>query len=557
MLGRDADGPLWIRVLGRDEADAQLVAKVWRGVALQGRRARPCTSPGSQDVEHEAYALLLAERAGVRVPPVIVAGTAGRTPRCSSIRPVDGRPLIATPIAGGHRRRCSTTSGDQLARIHAARVAHGALQRAPPRRRRPTASPSRTSSSRERRRIRRAARRRRRRAPHEHGRHRRATTGRRGRARAALGKEALDGRAPVPAVRRAQPRHARPHAQRSARRATSRSPTLRDAAAAAVADRGAAAPAALPGQRHEPAHGVGTLIAVFALLSARSATPRRSTRRSRTPTGRGWPSRWSSRSSRTSRPRSSLMGTVPINLPLIRTAELQLSMSFSNLAVPGGRRHGRADPVPPEAGRRPRVGRRVGRAADQRRQHRRCTHPASSSRSRLSPTTHRHGRDPGRRDRQGRCPRRRAHRGSRPCSSSRCRSCGSWCFRRSRARSTTMWDALRSPRRVFAAARRQRRQRADVRRRDAVLHLRVRRLDQLLDAARDQHLRRHASRPWCRSRAAAPRCPRSACRARSPRSASPTEIAVAAVLANQLVANFIPAVPGWFATNDLLHDDYL
>ena len=28
------------------------------------------------------------------------------------------------------------------------------------------------------------------------------------------------------------------------------------------------------------------------------------------------------------------MGTVPINLPLIRTAELQLSMSFSNLAVP-------------------------------------------------------------------------------------------------------------------------------------------------------------------------------------------------------------------------------
>ena len=28
------------------------------------------------------------------------------------------------------------------------------------------------------------------------------------------------------------------------------------------------------------------------------------------------------------------MGTVPINLPLMRTAELQLSMSFSNLAVP-------------------------------------------------------------------------------------------------------------------------------------------------------------------------------------------------------------------------------
>jgi uncharacterized membrane protein YbhN (UPF0104 family) len=36
-----------------------------------------------------------------------------------------------------------------------------------------------------------------------------------------------------------------------------------------------------------------------------------------------------------------------------------------------------------------------------------------------------------------------------------------------------------------------------------------------------------------------------------------TEVAVAAVLANQLVANFIPAVPGWFATKNLMNDGYL
>jgi uncharacterized membrane protein YbhN (UPF0104 family) len=36
-----------------------------------------------------------------------------------------------------------------------------------------------------------------------------------------------------------------------------------------------------------------------------------------------------------------------------------------------------------------------------------------------------------------------------------------------------------------------------------------------------------------------------------------SEVAVAAVLANQLVASFIPAVPGWFATKNLLKDDYL
>ena len=29
------------------------------------------------------------------------------------------------------------------------------------------------------------------------------------------------------------------------------------------------------------------------------------------------------------------------------------------------------------------------------------------------------------------------------------------------------------------------------------------------------------------------------------------------LLANQLVANFIPAVPGWFATRDLMNDGYL
>ncbi len=37
----------------------------------------------------------------------------------------------------------------------------------------------------------------------------------------------------------------------------------------------------------------------------------------------------------------------------------------------------------------------------------------------------------------------------------------------------------------------------------------------------------------------------------------PTDIAVAAVLADQLVTSFIPAVPGWWATNNLLHDNYL
>jgi undecaprenyl-diphosphatase len=37
----------------------------------------------------------------------------------------------------------------------------------------------------------------------------------------------------------------------------------------------------------------------------------------------------------------------------------------------------------------------------------------------------------------------------------------------------------------------------------------------------------------------------------------PKEIAVAAVLANQLIYYYLPAVPGWFATRDLVRRDYL
>jgi uncharacterized membrane protein YbhN (UPF0104 family) len=37
----------------------------------------------------------------------------------------------------------------------------------------------------------------------------------------------------------------------------------------------------------------------------------------------------------------------------------------------------------------------------------------------------------------------------------------------------------------------------------------------------------------------------------------PAEAAVAAVLVNQLVVSYLPAVPGWVATEDLVRRDYL
>jgi len=37
----------------------------------------------------------------------------------------------------------------------------------------------------------------------------------------------------------------------------------------------------------------------------------------------------------------------------------------------------------------------------------------------------------------------------------------------------------------------------------------------------------------------------------------PTEAAVAAALVNQVVVSYLPALPGWFATKDLLRAQYL
>ena len=37
----------------------------------------------------------------------------------------------------------------------------------------------------------------------------------------------------------------------------------------------------------------------------------------------------------------------------------------------------------------------------------------------------------------------------------------------------------------------------------------------------------------------------------------PETVAVAAVLTQQLIAGYLPALPGWFATNHMLHHGYL
>ncbi len=72
------DGPdLLVKVYGRDAWDTQAVGSAWSALTRRGEMPRLGRSRQSR-VEHEALAMLLAERAGVAVPALVAAGISGQ-----------------------------------------------------------------------------------------------------------------------------------------------------------------------------------------------------------------------------------------------------------------------------------------------------------------------------------------------------------------------------------------------------------------------------------------------------------------------------------------------
>jgi uncharacterized membrane protein YbhN (UPF0104 family)/tRNA A-37 threonylcarbamoyl transferase component Bud32 len=126
MRARDATNQLRIKVIGRDEADAQFLAKLWRFIVYRDSGPRLAWTR-LQQVEHEAYLMLVAREQGVRVPSVVAAGTAG--PRAAL--------LVQRPVVGVRLNDLAFDAVDQalleqvweqVARLHAsAHVVHGAL----------------------------------------------------------------------------------------------------------------------------------------------------------------------------------------------------------------------------------------------------------------------------------------------------------------------------------------------------------------------------------------------------------------------------------------------
>jgi glycosyltransferase 2 family protein len=125
FVGHDADGPLKVRVLGRDAQDTQRLARRWRLLAY---RDPPQSAPVGrlEQVEHEALATLMAAQAGVSVPEVVMVGLGP-----------DGDALLVTrepnlaPLELSNPDQVSDETLEalwrQVALLHAADISHGRL----------------------------------------------------------------------------------------------------------------------------------------------------------------------------------------------------------------------------------------------------------------------------------------------------------------------------------------------------------------------------------------------------------------------------------------------
>ena len=126
LMDADDDvGRLRIKVIGRDEADAQFLVKLYRFVVYKESGPRLFFTRLGQ-VEHEAYITLLAREGGVRVPRIVVAGKGGPGTALLVQRVVDGESLrTVDPEAVDDPLLAEIWAA--LAALHDAHVVHGRL----------------------------------------------------------------------------------------------------------------------------------------------------------------------------------------------------------------------------------------------------------------------------------------------------------------------------------------------------------------------------------------------------------------------------------------------
>ncbi len=125
LRGEGRDGrTMLVKVYGRDAWDGQLLTSTWE--YLWYRDESPAlTLSRRQQVEHEAFITLLAERSGVPVLPVVAAGVAGARDGVLVIEADAG--LLDTASPDGVSDRLLEQLWDVVTRMHESGIAHGAL----------------------------------------------------------------------------------------------------------------------------------------------------------------------------------------------------------------------------------------------------------------------------------------------------------------------------------------------------------------------------------------------------------------------------------------------
>lgn len=112
-------GTAEVKALGRDAADSQVLSRAWRGLWYR-EQGQAFSYSRLHGVEHEALAILMAQRAGVGVEEVLAVGVGG-----------DDVALLATTLSGGTfdalDRKTIVAVWRQLSVLHGAGIAHGRL----------------------------------------------------------------------------------------------------------------------------------------------------------------------------------------------------------------------------------------------------------------------------------------------------------------------------------------------------------------------------------------------------------------------------------------------
>jgi glycosyltransferase 2 family protein len=122
-----AGEPLFVKLIPRERRDADLLYRAWRRLLRAGTPGPVLASPREQ-VQREAYLMLLAAGAGVRTPAVVYAGPGDHDAGLLVQRRVQGRPLdqYGSDEAGDQLLRAIWA---EVAKLRKARIAHGDLGR--------------------------------------------------------------------------------------------------------------------------------------------------------------------------------------------------------------------------------------------------------------------------------------------------------------------------------------------------------------------------------------------------------------------------------------------